>query len=239
MAAGPCVLHGHAALEALSSACASVRACMSALPLGRTRACAGSLHLAMARTKGMQRAEQEGRRMVRCRTCGTISVLATLGESRCAVWFSWQSEEAAQCRGRIHTQIIGEPESFFGRVPAALRTFGGGEVTVNPQGFVICINSYGCAVRLPSAMQLASKVCSAFADAEALYVRFGHSPEQLQPLLDMRRTFEMHSEVLRRFWAFHSLPSEVRWAMLPAEAREPFGSIRWSAWDYDDSDFDF
>jgi hypothetical protein len=188
----------------------------------------------------MPRAEQEGRRsMVRCRTCGTISVLATRGGKKMRGVVPWQSEELAQRHGRINTQIIGEPESFFGRVPAALRTFGGGEVTVNPHGFIICINSYGFAVRLRPAMQVANKVCSAFAEAEALYVRFGHSPEQLQPLLDMKRTFEMHREVLRRFWAFHSLPSEVRWAMLPAEAREPFGSMRWSDWDYDESEFDF
>jgi hypothetical protein len=151
----------------------------------------------------------------------------------------WQSEELAHLLGGIYTQIIGDPESIFGRVPAALRTFGGGEVTVSPEGFIRCINSYGCAVSLRPAMQVANQVCSAFAEAEALYLRLGHSPEQLQPLWDMKRTFEMHREVLRRFWEFHSLTSEVRWAMLPAEAREPFGSMVWSAWDYDESDFDF
>ncbi len=66
----------------------------------------------------------------------------------------------------------------------------------------------------------------------------GHSFEELQPLLNMQRAAETHRDVIHHFAYYYTALAEVRWALLPAEFRAPYGSVQWSDYEYSDSDSD-
>jgi hypothetical protein len=132
-------------------------------------------------------------------------------------------------RNHAHLGQFGVPD--FSRLRAALLSVGGGEVAMDSR------RGHAQQVLSP-AKRLAHEVCRGFDEAVRLSLMMGHSHEELQPLLNMKRTAEMHEEVISRFAYYYMVMAEVRWALLPAQFRPPYGSVEWSDYEYSDSDSD-